>query len=502
MKKIYFTFTLLFSFSLLKSQAVFHSDTFYYSGTVNTFIVHECVDTLYMKVWGAQGGANWVGNTNYGGYSQGYKLVSAGDTFYVYVGEQPSGITGGWNGGGNGETSGKGGGGASDIRFGGQNLNNRIIVAGGGGGAGYWSGLHVVGGQGGGVTGGNGYREPDYSTNPGGLGATQVSGGANGTCSSQFNTICAGTFGQGGAPLGCGCEGYGGGGGWYGGAGSGNCRGGGGGSGYTAGVINGFMQQGIRTGHGMVVLEYYTSTPPLVTLDLSPTTSCDNLNSYPLSGGVPSGGIYSSPFVFGNAFDASLAGLGYHTITYIYTDTLGCSAEAIDSIFVNQAPTVSFTYNGLDSICLDQEPFAISGGNPPGGNYFGTGISSNNFDASVTGSGTFGMSYVYIDANGCQGSAGGEFITVLGCMGLEEYYSKDVTLFPNPFKEYTTVKINGNEIKNGEYRITDLSGKVLIQKTFSGDQVIIYNENLKNGIYLLEIYSNNLLFSIHKLFKH
>ena len=133
------------------------SDTFFFTGASQTYVVPAGVTSVTIETWGAQGGANWVNNINYGGYTKADFAVTPGETLTVMVGGQPTTITGGFNGGGNGEGAGKGGGGATDVRQGGSTLNQRIIVAGGAGGAGYWSALHVVGGLGGGLTGGNGY---------------------------------------------------------------------------------------------------------------------------------------------------------------------------------------------------------------------------------------------------------------------------------------------------------------------------------------------------------
>lgn len=75
-----------------------------------------------------------------GGYSIGSKEIISNTQIYIYVGgkgEDRGNGTGGFNGGGKGYQNGNagGGGGASDVRMGGQALENRIIVAGGGGGA-------------------------------------------------------------------------------------------------------------------------------------------------------------------------------------------------------------------------------------------------------------------------------------------------------------------------------------------------------------------------------
>ncbi|MBP7680893.1 MAG: hypothetical protein KBB95_03310 [Deltaproteobacteria bacterium] len=228
---------------------------FAFTGAPQTFVVPN-VTSLHVIVDGAQGGANWVDNVNFGGRTEATIAVTPGETLTVFVGEQPTSLAGGFNGGGAGETGGRGGGGASDIRRGGIALTDRVVVAGGGGGAGFWSNLHVIGGVGGGLQGADGSRN---GTDPGGVGATQSAPGPYGTCASLMNPVTAGAFGVGGAPSGCGCEGYGGGGGWYGGAGSGNCRGGGGGSGYVdpVGSTNVVLTAGgAAPGNGSVTIRY------------------------------------------------------------------------------------------------------------------------------------------------------------------------------------------------------------------------------------------------------
>src|ERR1041385_3267556 len=102
-------------------------DTFFYSGAMQTYVVPAGVTTLTIEAWGAQGGANWVNNVNFGGYSKADFPVTPGETLYIFVGQQPNGTTGGFNGGGNGEGAGQGGGGGSDVRQSGTALSNRII---------------------------------------------------------------------------------------------------------------------------------------------------------------------------------------------------------------------------------------------------------------------------------------------------------------------------------------------------------------------------------------
>ncbi|WP_230198419.1 glycine-rich protein [Luminiphilus syltensis] len=233
------------------------TDTYTYTGAAETFVVPTGVTSVTIEAWGAQGGMSDPVTDNLGGYAKGDLSVSPGDVLNIYVGGQPSGEQGGFNGGGAGDSLGAGGGGASDVRTAGNTLSDRVIVAGGGGGGGEWNGQNVIGGVGGGLTGGDGSR---LSFNPGGGGGTQTAS-ANGTCRSLNNPIVAGGFGFGGttAGVGCGCEGYGGGGGWYGGGGSGNCRGGGGGSSYIQGLANGSTTAGVRAGNGEIQITYTAS---------------------------------------------------------------------------------------------------------------------------------------------------------------------------------------------------------------------------------------------------
>lgn len=98
---------------------------------------------------GAKGGCL---NGGKGAKVTGTILVTPGQILQINVGGMGGYITAGWNGGGigkPGQTASCGGGGASDIRIGAFNLQDRIIVASGGGGMGGGNNLNK-GGNGGG----------------------------------------------------------------------------------------------------------------------------------------------------------------------------------------------------------------------------------------------------------------------------------------------------------------------------------------------------------------
>ncbi|MFZ4707778.1 MAG: HYR domain-containing protein, partial [Bacteroidales bacterium] len=64
---------------------------------------------------------------------------------------------------------------------------------------------------------------------------------------------------------------------------------------------------------------------PSVTCPANMTGVKDNDPSFTLTGGTPTGGVYTGTGVSGGVFTPSVAGIGTHTITYTYTDGNGCS---------------------------------------------------------------------------------------------------------------------------------------------------------------------------------
>jgi hypothetical protein len=229
------------------AEAESGSQTFSYTGAQQTFTVPSGVSTITIKVWGAQGGSGgYYSNSNFcstggkGGYATGDLSVTAGSTIYVYVGGEGGSYEscstlmdnyhpvnpGGWNGGGDsygGRWPGTGGGGASDVRYGGTSISNRKIVAGGGGGGGNAGNATQLsnGGAGGGSSGQTMATSTQYGTRTPGTGATQSSGNSNGVGSTANQNLSGG-----------------GGGGYYGGGIGNNSTGGGGGSGYIGGVTS------------------------------------------------------------------------------------------------------------------------------------------------------------------------------------------------------------------------------------------------------------------------
>ena len=260
---------LIFGSSYAQKHTVFE-----YTGAVQEYVVPVGVDSITVELYGASGGyGSWEKQRIEDKYAPGkggklkavYK-VTPGEKIYVFVGGQGENATdylqgkGGYNGGADGRNTGNygpycggGGGGASDIRIGGSGLANRVLVVGAGGGSGSNfpdGGDH--GGNGGGLTGGNGQAEGKLDDVSVGIGATQTAGGEGGQWPSYLKGE-AGRLGKGGTAADS-TSGGGGGGGYYGGGG-GSWSGGGGGSSFIG--PNGRIienEQGIHMGNGIIAI--------------------------------------------------------------------------------------------------------------------------------------------------------------------------------------------------------------------------------------------------------
>lgn len=124
---------------------------------------------------------------------------------------------------------------------------------------------------------------------------------------------------------------------------------------------------------------------------------CDNDPPVTLTAAT-SGGTFSGTGISGNAFSPSSAGVGSHVITYTISGSCGDTDTV--SIVVNAVPDA--TINPVASLCTSGSPVTLTAADI-GGTWSGTGVSGNSFDPSVSGAGTFTISY-NITVSGCSAS--------------------------------------------------------------------------------------------------
>ncbi len=69
-----------------------------------------------------------------------------------------------------------------------------------------------------------------------------------------------------------------------------------------------------------------------------------------LAGASPAGGTFSGTGVTGSSFDPATAGLGSHTITYMYTDANGCMNSDTDAMDVDACLSISEADKAIISV--------------------------------------------------------------------------------------------------------------------------------------------------------
>ena len=135
---------------------------------------------------------------------------------------------------------------------------------------------------------------------------------------------------------------------------------------------------------------------------LSATTNGSNV-SYQWSG---SGGLTSTSQ---NPTFSNLTSANSGLISVTATENNCTSAATQINLIVNAAPSVGVGASS-SNVCATASTISLTG-SPAGGTYSGTGVSGSSFFPSISGVGTFTVTYAYTDANGCSAS-GNTQITV------------------------------------------------------------------------------------------
>jgi len=230
----------------------------------------------------------------------------------------------------------------------------------------------------------------------------------------------------------------------------------------------------------------------LPTVTQTPFTAvCENAGSVTLSGGTPAGGTYSGTGVTAGDFDPTQ---GTQTITYTYVDGNGCSNSVNETMTVNSAPNVTFTFPTV-SICSTDPFFALSGGDPAGGVYSGVGVVAGVFDPGTAGPGVHPVTYEYTDGNGCS-AADIDDITVYDCLSLESLKTSNLSVYPNPSGGLFTVVMQATDALT-DLKVSDLSGRVIVDKIVSvNGELKIDITHVQTGIYVFSGNINDKPFAI------
>ncbi|MBK9283810.1 MAG: T9SS type A sorting domain-containing protein [Sphingobacteriaceae bacterium] len=228
---------------------------------------------------------------------------------------------------------------------------------------------------------------------------------------------------------------------------------------------------------------------PLPTISVNSGTSCAGAN-FTL---VPSG-ANTYTFQGGSAVVSPTANASY---TVVGTNSAGCVSAtfATANITVTAGPSVSVA--GNQTICVGETTTLTANG---GDSYlwFNTGSSSSTIAVSptvTTGYTVQGTSSV----TGCSSTFVSN-VTVNLCTGLSNLTNelKGLQVYPNPAVNTVIVELNNGKEKN--IMLSDLSGRVISEKTTTDNKVSVDLNKLSNGLYLIKVQSGNAVETI-KLIK-
>jgi hypothetical protein len=533
------------------------SQTFNYTGVVETFTVPAGVTSISIDARGAQGGGSNGGAGGLGARMTGTFAVTPGQVLNIAVGQQ-----GLLQVGGNAQNS-SGGGGGTFVYSAGPTL---LVAAGGGGGKCNYSGsgsLHAdAAGQvttnGGassdgnpGGTAGNGGPAGLWSSVPcagGGTGWLSNGGGPYGGIG--YNTWTGGPGYCGGGGGGCGgVGGFGGGGGggnhYGGGGGGGGYSGGGGGTDPTHGGGGGSYSigtsqantAGYQNGDGQVIISWNGNTitmaqttglpsgsvfPVGITTNTYSATDGNGNTSYctftvtvtdtespvPDMGSLPvinaecSATVSVIPTATDNCAGAlngtttdplTYATPGTYTVTWTYDDGNGNISTQTQSVTILDNDAPVPTLASLPG--LTGCSVAVSG-TPTATDSCEGAINGTTTDPlTYTTPGVYTITWTYTDGNG-NTSTQTQSVTVVDCSGIQETSGIQLNVFPNPNQGIFTIDLGEIPTLSTELKLLDALGQVLYTSPVTA-QVTYYDFSyLSAGTYFVKL--NNANTSITK----
>ena len=177
------------------------------------------------------------------------------------------------------------------------------------------------------------------------------------------------------------------------------------------------------------------------------------------------------------------------TTTYIETatDSFGCAVSDSITLTILPLPAVSFSMS-VDTICINNQPLVLSGGNPAGGNFSGPGVYSDTLYPDSAGLGTHAVHYTYTDSLGCSDTAV-DSITIDVCAGISDLFSENnFDIYPNPAGN--ELRIENSKFIIESVEILDMPGQIIFSQRLKGNsqrQFTLDVTKLKPGIYFLKV---------------
>jgi PKD repeat protein len=174
--------------------------------------------------------------------------------------------------------------------------------------------------------------------------------------------------------------------------------------------------------------------------------------------------------------------------SYTLTASNGLCTSGLNAAIASPSLIPIVSFDAIQDVCINAPLFDLTGGIPSGGIYNGLGVTSNQFNPSVSGYGTFMIDYTYSDVNGC--SASSQQSVTVGCAEITETEINSISVFPNPSNGLFSVLTEGLKVES--IRIYDATGKLvkLVLNSNNSKELKIDLTDCSEGIYTIEITSN------------
>jgi hypothetical protein len=176
----------------------------------------------------------------------------------------------------------------------------------------------------------------------------------------------------------------------------------------------------------------------------------------------------------------------------VVTNAEGC-VDTSSAVLVVASPnlptTLSYSQFVDDTVCNNASTIMLSGAQPDGGYYSGTGVSGGMFNPFAANAGLNFVYYNYTDSTGC-GSSVYDTIVVLLCTDIKEVgVLADIELYPNPGSERITVQSDVLTRADVTVAVFDIAGKRLLvgYQRVGGDKISLDINSLASGSYLVQL---------------
>jgi hypothetical protein len=166
---------------------------------------------------------------------------------------------------------------------------------------------------------------------------------------------------------------------------------------------------------------------------------------------------------------------------------LPCTGEVAETLTLTILPLPEVNFAPIGYFCQDSPPYQLTEGSPEGGIYSGPFVVDGWFYPADAGTGTFLLTYTYIDEFGCENSAGLE-VDVQDCTSIDDTEEKSVSVMPNPGNGNFILQFSGISESKFQMKIYHSTGKLLLEQALPLNEKHNFALDLTsqpNGVYFL-----------------